>query len=72
MSASSRARSFAFTPAGGGGGQANSLSRAHMLSAYNETLRAYLYEHNAMQTSEFFTVSGRDMIRKFGYRQCGG
>jgi len=55
----------------GSGGSASSLSRAHMLSAYNERLRAYLDAHHAMETEQFFTISGRDMISKFGYRPCG-
>jgi hypothetical protein len=55
----------------GSGGQASSTSRSHMLSAYNEKLRAYLGAHHAMETEQFFTISGRDMISKFGYRRCG-
>jgi hypothetical protein len=41
-----------------------------MLGAYNSRLRAYLAANHAMETLAFHTVSGRDMIQKFGYRQC--
>jgi hypothetical protein len=44
----------------------------HMLSAYNSRLHSYLLANHAMETFEFHTISGRDMIRKFGYRQCPG
>jgi hypothetical protein len=44
----------------------------HMLNAYNGRLRSYLLAHHAMDTFDFFTISGRDMIHKFGYRQCPG
>jgi hypothetical protein len=60
-----------FHAGSGSGGQTSSNSRSHMLSAYNEKLRTYLQEHHAMETSEFFAISGRDMISKFGYRSCG-
>jgi hypothetical protein len=44
----------------------------HMLNAYNGRLRSYLLAHHAMDTFDFFTISGRDVIQKFGYRQCSG
>jgi hypothetical protein len=43
---------------------------ARMLNSYNGRLRAYLEAHHAMETREFHTVSGYDMIHKFGYRAC--
>jgi hypothetical protein len=42
----------------------------HMLSAYNAGLRAYVTSHHYMDTLEFHTISGGDMIRKFGYKAC--
>jgi hypothetical protein len=41
-----------------------------MISSYNTRLRKYLRQQHAMETPAFHTVSGRDMIRKFGYRAC--
>ena len=42
----------------------------HMLNAYNARLRSYLLTNHYMDTMAFHTISGRDMIEKFGYRQC--
>ena len=42
----------------------------HMLSAYNASLRNYVTANHYMDTLEFHAISGRDMIRKFGYREC--
>jgi hypothetical protein len=41
-----------------------------MLNSYNTRLRSYLRAHHAMETPAFHTVSGRDMISRFGYRAC--
>jgi hypothetical protein len=43
---------------------------AHMMNTYNAKLRAYLVANHAMETRAFFMISGRDMITKFGYREC--
>jgi hypothetical protein len=42
----------------------------HMLDAYNASLRDYVTAHHYMDTLEFHAISGRDIIRKFGYREC--
>ena len=43
----------------------------HFLDAYNSKLRAYLLAHHALdEVEKFYTISGRDMIGMFGYRQC--
>jgi hypothetical protein len=42
----------------------------HLLSAYNSRLRTYLVSNHYMNTLSFHTISGRDMIQKFGYREC--
>jgi hypothetical protein len=42
----------------------------HLLSAYNSRLRAYVTANRFMDTLEFHSISGSDMIRRFGYREC--
>jgi hypothetical protein len=43
----------------------------HFLQAYNEKLRSFLLAHHALdEVEKFYTISGRDMIQTFGYRQC--
>ena len=42
----------------------------HMLDAYNPKLRVYLAAGHYMDTLAFHTISGADMIRRFGYREC--
>src|SRR5262249_45138070 len=42
----------------------------HMLAAYNAPLRDYVTANHFMDTLAFHAISGRDMIRKFGYRAC--
>jgi hypothetical protein len=42
----------------------------HLLQAYNVRLRRYLVAGGHMRTLSFHTISGADMIRKFGYREC--
>lgn len=54
----------------GGQEQISAEATKHMLSAYNPGLRSYLLEHHAMDTLAFFSISGADMIQKFGYREC--
>jgi hypothetical protein len=41
-----------------------------MVNSYNTRLRKYLREHLVMESPAFHTISGRDMIRRFGYRAC--
>jgi hypothetical protein len=45
-------------------------STAHLLSAYNASLRDYVTANHYMDTLAFHSISGRDMIQKFGYREC--
>lgn len=41
------------------------------LQHYNARLRIFLLAHHALDDVEkFHTISGHDMINKFGYRQC--
>jgi hypothetical protein len=43
---------------------------AHMASHYNSGLREFVLAHHYMDSFAFHPISGRDIIRKFGYRQC--
>lgn len=45
-------------------------STSHMMGAYNARLRDFLTANHYMDTLEFHSVSGRDMIARFGYPQC--
>ena len=42
----------------------------HMMNAYNSKLRSYLSSGGYMNTLAFHTISGSDMISRFGYREC--
>ena len=45
-------------------------STNHMLAAYKPKLRQYLLSNHHMETLAFHTISGREMIDKFGYKAC--
>jgi hypothetical protein len=45
---------------------------ARMASHYNAGLRRFVAANHYMDSFAFHAVSGRDIIRKFGYRQCPG
>jgi hypothetical protein len=42
----------------------------HLLSHFNGKLRGYLVSNHYLDTLEFHTISGVDIIQKFGYREC--
>ena len=44
--------------------------QARMLASYNAKLRNYLVSNGYVDSFDFHAISGRDMIGKFGYRQC--
>ena len=44
--------------------------QARMLAAYNAKLRNYLLSGGYVDGFEFHTISGQDIITKFGYRAC--
>ena len=44
--------------------------QAAMLASYNAKLRNYLVSGGYVETFDFHTISGRDIIQKFGYRAC--
>jgi hypothetical protein len=41
-----------------------------MVNSYNSRLRGYLNANRIMESPAFHTISGSDMINKFGYRAC--
>jgi hypothetical protein len=43
-----------------------------MNNSYNAKLRSYLAANHVMESPAFHTISGRDMINRFGYRACPG
>ncbi|HEY2136797.1 MAG TPA: hypothetical protein VGH49_12970 [Xanthobacteraceae bacterium] len=45
-------------------------STQHMLDAYNPALRKYVSDNHFMDTFDFHTISGRDIIARFGYPAC--
>ena len=49
---------------------AQPIATQRMMNSYNSKLRAYLTAKGAMDTPAFHTISGGDMISKFGYRRC--
>lgn len=44
--------------------------QAAMLNAYKPKLRQYLVSNGYVDSFDFHTISGRDIIDKFGYREC--
>jgi hypothetical protein len=43
-----------------------------MMNSYNSRLRSYLVANRIMESPAFHTISGSDMINRFGYRACPG
>jgi hypothetical protein len=66
----SRGATLLFHAAHDRSGNASPANTEHMLAAYNPRLREYLVSHHYMETLAFHTISGSDMIQKFGYREC--
>jgi hypothetical protein len=49
----------------------NPSATGAMRGSYNASLGTYLDQHHAMDSNAtFFTISGSDIIHKFGYRAC--
>ena len=48
----------------------NATATSRMMNSYNSKLRSYLTAQRTMETPAFHTLSGRDMISRFGYRAC--
>jgi hypothetical protein len=56
-----------------GGSTRKGISPAYtqqMLDTYNPRLRQYVSEHHFMDTFELHPISGREIIRRFGYPAC--
>jgi hypothetical protein len=66
----SRSATLLFHAAHDGRGNVSPSNTQHMLSAYNTRLREYVTANHYMDTLAFHSISGRDMIAKFGYREC--
>ena len=50
----------------------NAAATSRMINSYNGKLRSYLTANRIMESAAFHTISGRDMIGRFGYRACPG
>jgi hypothetical protein len=50
-------------------GPGTRASRA-MLYRYNEALRQYLLEGHYMDSGEYHTLTGNELINRFGYKEC--
>jgi hypothetical protein len=51
-------------------GTINPSTTHQMLSTYNAALRRYLTANHFMDTLEFHSISGSEIISRFGYRAC--
>lgn len=51
-------------------GKISAVSTQHMLNAYKPRLRQYLVSGGYVETSAFHTVSGGELIDRFGYKEC--
>ena len=51
-------------------GRMSAGSTQHMLSAYNSALRQYVTDNHFMDTFAFHAISGRDIVKRFGYPAC--
>ena len=51
-------------------GGPNTYYTSQMLNTYKPALRKYLIRNHYMERFEFHTISGDDMVRRFGYAAC--
>jgi hypothetical protein len=51
-------------------GRINPARSQEMLVTYNSALRQFVNDNHYMDTFAFHTISGRDIITKFGYPAC--
>lgn len=61
---------FQFHAGNDGNGNISEYATRHMQRAYSPKLRRFVIEHGYMETFRFYTISGIDMIEKFGYPVC--
>lgn len=52
------------------GGVPNPQRTAQMLNTYKPALRRYLTSNHLMDTFAFHTISGEEMVKRFGYPAC--
>jgi len=52
------------------GGTPDASISAQMMSTYRPSLRKYLNSNHVMERFEFHTISGDEMVRRFGYAAC--
>jgi hypothetical protein len=52
------------------GGTPNPRTTAVMLATYKPSLRLYLTSNHLVDTFEFHSISGEEMIKRFGYPAC--
>jgi hypothetical protein len=48
----------------------DTLASRRMLATYSDKLRSYLISGHHMDTGEFFSLSGAELIDRFGYPEC--
>jgi hypothetical protein len=51
-------------------GQIGAGATKHMLAAYKPALAKYLTDNHFMDTFEFHTISGSELISRYGYPAC--
>jgi hypothetical protein len=51
-------------------GIVNPYSTQQMLDSYNPALRRYVTDNHFMETFDFHPISGREIIKRFGYPAC--
>lgn len=61
---------FQFHAGNDGNGNISQSATEHMLNAYSPKLRRFVIENGYMRDFTFHTISGIDMIEKFGYPVC--
>lgn len=61
---------FGFHAGNDGKGNLSLNATRHMQNAYNPKLRRFVIENGYMETFAFHTISGNEMIEKFGYPAC--
>ena len=65
-----RSAELAFHGGNDRSGKISPASTQHMLNAYRPRLRQYLVAGGYVQTQAFHTISGAELIDKFGYKEC--
>jgi hypothetical protein len=61
---------FQFHAGNDGKGKISDGATNHLLKHYNPKLRRFVVENGYLETFQFHTISGRDIIEKFGYPAC--